>query len=175
MAERVEKVFVELEGGEDDDPDRGEVRVGGDLAGGFEPVETWHADVHQHDVGAEGFREGDGLVAIGGLADDVKVASGVEEGPEPAAHEGLVVGECHPDHPRASRGSRAWTRKPPSGRGAASRAPPSAVARPRMPSIPVPRPTLAASLAAATWGFGQPVSTISTRTTSGRSHRHQCA
>ena len=38
-------VFVESEGGEDSDP-RGVVG-GKDPAGGLEPVEFWHADVHQ--------------------------------------------------------------------------------------------------------------------------------
>ena len=144
-----EEVFVEPERGEDEDPHRAEVGIGGDLACRFEPVEAGHADVHPYDIGAEGLREGDGLFAVGGFADDVEVVAGVEKSPEPAAHQGLVVGECHPDHARASRGSRAATRKPPAGRGAASRSPPSAVARSRIPSIPVPWPALIAPLMAA--------------------------
>jgi hypothetical protein len=80
VAERLEEALVEPEGGENEDPNRAEVRVGRDLTGGFEPVEARHADVHQRDVRPEGLGRGDRLVDVGGFADDVEVVSGAGAG-----------------------------------------------------------------------------------------------
>src|SRR5205823_10181364 len=41
-------------------------------AGGGHAVEHGHGDVHEHDVGTELLGQPDGLLAVGGLADDVE-------------------------------------------------------------------------------------------------------
>jgi hypothetical protein len=52
-AQRVEEILVESERGEYDDAHASEVGVGGDLTGGFQPVKSRHADVHEDHVGPE--------------------------------------------------------------------------------------------------------------------------
>ena len=58
-------------------------------------------------------------VAVGRLADDRDVRLGVEHHPQSLADELLVVGDDDLDHALSGSGSRAWTAKPPSGRGTA--------------------------------------------------------
>ena len=50
----------------------------------LEPVEHRHPDVHQHDVGPVRAAQLDGLRAVGGLADDLEVARGVDQHAKPA-------------------------------------------------------------------------------------------
>ena len=59
----------------------------------------------------------DGLGAVARLAGDLHVGLGLDDHPHAAAHERLVVGDEDADHARCSSptGSRAATRKPPSG------------------------------------------------------------
>src|SRR5262249_60249999 len=52
-AQRLEDVLVQLEGGEDEDLDAGQRLVAGDPTRRLQPVDTGHADVHQHYVRAE--------------------------------------------------------------------------------------------------------------------------
>ena len=96
--DRLEHVLVEVERGEDHDLHVGQPLVVGDAPGGRQPVDAGHADVHQHDVGPQLEGEAHGLVAVGGLADDGDVVLRVEQGPEPAAHQRLVVGDDDGDH-----------------------------------------------------------------------------
>ena len=86
--------------------------------------------------------QADRLVAVGGLADHLDAVLGVQQRPEPGPDQRLVVGQQHPDHwsPLSSRGRRAWTRKPPPGRGPAVSSPPRAATRSRMPRMPLPLP-----------------------------------
>ena len=67
----------------------------------------------------------------------------VEQAPEAGPHQCLVVRQHHPDRhavSSTSTGSRAATRNPPPcGRGPASRDPPAAAARSRIPASPCPR------------------------------------
>src|SRR5690606_2390955 len=130
------------ERGQDDHFDRVEPGVAGDPAGGLQPVELGHADVHQHHVGPQlaGERHGPGAVAR--LAHHLQVVLVAEDRPEPGPYQGLVVGQQHADHVAPFSGSEARTRKPPSGRGPASRLPPSAAARSRMPRSPKPLPSV---------------------------------
>ncbi len=73
-----------------------------------------------------------------GLADDLQAGGLGDDHAQGRADEGLVVGEDDPDGHRtpAGTGSRAATRKPPSGRGAAENSPCSRPTRSRMPSSP---------------------------------------
>ena len=72
--------------------------------------------------GREVAGEGHGLLAVSGLADDLEVGLDLEDHPEPAAHQGLVVDDQHADHapsrPRpwsaGARGRVATSSKPPS-------------------------------------------------------------
>src|SRR5262249_52972542 len=107
-------------------------------AGGGDAVEAGHSDVHEYDVGEVLLGEADGVVAVGGLADDVDVVLGVEDHAEPGSDEFLVVDDEHFDAPvpLALRGIRATTANPPSGRYRASSWPPKSATRSRMPTIP---------------------------------------
>ena len=108
----------------------------GDLSRRGEPVDVGHADVHQHDVGPLAAGELDRLGAVGRLADDLDVVLGVEQGPEPAAYEHLIVGEEDLDHWRPFQ--VATTSKPPSRRGPVHSSPPVDSTRSRMPTRPNP-------------------------------------
>ena len=81
----------------------------------------------------------DRVGAVPGLADDLHVRFGVENHPEPGAHQGLIVGEQDPDH-ASSRGMAAWTRNPPPAFGPTVSRPPRAVTRSRIPTVPRPAP-----------------------------------
>ena len=61
--------------------------------------------------GSARVHERSGLRAVARLADDLDVGLGVQDQPEAAANEGLVVGEDDADrHADGSNGRRAWTR-----------------------------------------------------------------
>ena len=85
-------VFVEVEGGEDEDACV-LVAPAEQPAGGFDPVEAGHAHVHQHDVGFQFGGELDGLIAVGGFADDLEVVVDLQDHAEPGPDERLVVGD----------------------------------------------------------------------------------
>jgi hypothetical protein len=110
-AERLVDVLVEVEGGEDQNP-RPLIDIGDDPAGGFEPVEVRHADIHEDDIGDVPPGGLDRPAAVTRFADHLDVRLGVEYHPEAGPHQLLVV--CYDDadaHGRfASNGSRARTR-----------------------------------------------------------------
>lgn len=110
---------------------------GGDRGGGLDAVQFGHPDVHEHDVGIEVRHQRDGLRAVARLADDVDVVRVVQDHPQSGAHEGLVVGDDHPDR---HVGRVARTANPRSGRGPASKVPPRTFTRSRIPSRPCPVP-----------------------------------
>ncbi len=136
-------MLVEVEGGEDQD-----LRCVGaghpqQSLGGGHAVEDGHADVHQHDVRPCAQAEVDRPVAVPGLADHLEVVLGLEEHPEAGADEGLVVDDGDADERghgisegMGPVGRTARTRKPPPGRGPATRDPPQVAARSRMPTMP---------------------------------------
>jgi len=64
---------------------------------GVEAVEAWHLDVEQRYLDVEVAGGGDGFVAGRGLGDDRDATGGFEDGAEPGADEGLVVGDEHPE------------------------------------------------------------------------------
>ena len=74
---------------------------GEDAAGGFQAVHLRHPDIHQHDVGPVLEHGGHGLPAVGGLGHD-RDAGRAEDHPEPAADQGLIVG----DHDAGRGGDR---------------------------------------------------------------------
>ena len=76
--ECAEDVFVEVEGGDDDDCWGGVELL--DESGCFESVAVGHADVHADDVGVESLCFGDGLLSCAGFADDGDVSGCLEDG-----------------------------------------------------------------------------------------------
>jgi len=95
--EGVVDVLVEIERREHQDPRPAVGRRFYDPAGGFDPVEVGHPDVHDHDVGialaAESHRRG----PVDGEPDDVEVVLGGEDRAEGGAHDVLVVGDDDAD------------------------------------------------------------------------------
>jgi len=118
-AQRVVHVGVEAEGGQDQHA-RARLRRH-DQSGRLDPVQDGHADVHQHDVGAQAAGFGDRVLAVAGLTDDARLWLRLEDLAEPDADERLVVGDQDARH---RIGSRTRTAKPPLGRRPASRRPP---------------------------------------------------
>ncbi len=68
-----------------------------DLLGRLDPVHSRHPQVHHDHVGPPALREGNGGLAVGGLADDADVRRAEKREPEPLAHDLVVVGEQHRD------------------------------------------------------------------------------
>ena len=90
----------------------GRVGPGQQLPRRRQSVEAGHPDVHQDDVRAEPPRLGERLQTVDRRPDDGEVGLGVQDHPQPGAHQLLVVDDQHPDrHPAiASTASRARTR-----------------------------------------------------------------
>src|SRR5262249_19522075 len=109
-----------------------------DLASGLDAVGAGHLDVHQDDVRPHLAGPLERRTAVAGLGHDLDVVLGIQESADAGSDQGLIVGEDDPDHAVAVRGSSAATRNPPIGRGSATRRPPSAVTRSRMPISPSP-------------------------------------
>ena len=84
-------------GGENEDFDGG----GGaflDALNGVHAVEERHGEVEDDDVGDEFVSEDNGLLAIGGFADDFDVRFGSEEGAEALPDDGVIIGDENSDH-----------------------------------------------------------------------------
>jgi len=131
-AQRAEDVLVEPEVGEDHDAHAVQPLVRDDLPGGLEAVEHRHRDVHERDVRAVLGGQRERVLPVGGLGDHLDVVFRLEQRPDPAADQRLVVGQQNPDHDGARAGSSARTWKPPC-------RPPSADTRSRMPGQAQPR------------------------------------
>ncbi len=130
--------------------------LGDDLAGGGDPVEPGHLDVHEDEVGAQLAGEPYRLLAVRRLADDLDVGGGAQDEHQPGAYGGLVLGDEDPDRLRGWRLSSSLSppRGPPGGHsartsqnrpagpfsGPASNAPPSRAIRSRIPTRPAPEP-----------------------------------
>ena len=116
-----------------------EVRVGDDLLGRPEAVESRHPDVHQHDVRPARSARGTASEPSAASPTTSRSARASRRARKPARTRALVVGEQQPGSSLGlQRGAGPGPGSLPRDGEAASRAPPSAVARPRMPSIPVP-------------------------------------
>ena len=111
-----------------------------DLPGGLDAVKHRHLDVHQGDVRKVLGGQRHGLPPVGGLGDHLDIVFGLEQRPDAAADQRLVVGEQDPDQDGSRAGNSALTRKPPPARDPALSRPPSAAARSRMPISPSPGP-----------------------------------
>ena len=88
-------VLVEVERREDEDARRAARRD--DPPRRLDPVELRHPDVHQDHVRLELGRQAHRLVAVLGLADDLEIVASLDDQPEAAADERLVVGDQDPD------------------------------------------------------------------------------
>jgi hypothetical protein len=86
-------VAVEVERGQDDHT-WFVVRSGQDVAGGFQAVQSRHADVHQDHVGSGAPDRVDGFRAVGRLGDHVDAVCR-EDHPEAGADQCLVIGDHH--------------------------------------------------------------------------------
>src|SRR5262249_37936153 len=108
---------------------------------GLDAVEPRHPHVHQDHIRVERVCELERLDPVRGLADELDVGAGVEDHPEAAANERLVVGDEDADAQGASEsGKRAATAKPPPGAGPADSEPPKTPTRSRIPIRPRPLP-----------------------------------
>jgi hypothetical protein len=91
--ERLEHICIGVVRGQDQDPNLFKTPRPDDLAGGLDPVQPRHADVHEYDVGPGCPGPLHGLGPVGGLTHHRDVVFGVEQHPEPGAHQDLIVGE----------------------------------------------------------------------------------
>ena len=78
------------------------VVTGPDAAGRLDPVDGLHLEVHEHDVRpatgrVEALDRLERLHPSFDVADDVEIGLTAQEGQEPAAHNGVVVDDEHPD------------------------------------------------------------------------------
>src|SRR5262249_10136362 len=138
--QRAEDVLVEAEVGEDHDAHAVQALVRADLPGGPEAVKTRHLNVHERDVRAVLGGQRDRVLPVDGLGDHLDVVFRLEQRPDAATDQRLVVGQQDPDQDGARAGSSARTWKPPSPCGPAWNRPPSADTRSRMPTRPSPAP-----------------------------------
>ena len=106
--------------------------------GGLESVEDGHADVHQDHVREGAPSEVDRLAAGARGAGDLHVVLRVDQRCESVADRGLVVGDEDADHRLGLVGQLGMHAKPVCRVGPASSVPPIAVARSRIPAIPIP-------------------------------------
>ncbi len=114
---------------EDEHLDVGE--VGADAAGCFGAVEAWHAQVHEHDIGALTTRVLHCLDAVRRDAHDLDAVDQADEHRQPVAHHPLIVGDQHANHP----GTSSSTRQPVSV-APARIVPPARSSRSRIPASP---------------------------------------
>src|SRR5438105_7185699 len=135
--QRVEDVFVQLEGREDDD-----ARHAHDFARRRDAIDFRHADVHQDYFGALAADQVDRLLTVGGFAHDLHVRLRLDDQAEAGAHHRLVVDDCDPD--QLLIGSLARTVNPPSDDEPVFISPPKSSTRSRIPIRPWPlaRPPL---------------------------------
>src|SRR3954447_23159072 len=168
-------VFVEIEGGQHNDPHVGRHRVRDNPPGGRQTVQDRHPDVHQQHIRPLLPRQHDRLLTIRGLADELQIRVKRDLHTQPVPNDGLIIGNTDPDPHRTSRrrwsalasrppsrpariGKLARTCQPgPSGRGPAHNVPPAAATRSRMPSSPCPSgagaPTPASSTVTTSWSL----------------------
>jgi hypothetical protein len=104
--ERVEDVRVGVVCHQDQDPDVFQAMRSDDLAGGLDPVELRHLDVHEYDVGPGGPGPLHGLGPVRGLSHHGDVVLGVEQHLEAGSHQDLIVGEQHGDWSRGRTTAR---------------------------------------------------------------------
>ena len=95
-----EGVFIQVEGGQDEHMAQG--ARSGDDAGGLDPIERGHADIHQYDIGLVELDQPQRGAPVRGLADDGYVVLGFEDHAEALTEERLVISQHDADrHKRA--------------------------------------------------------------------------
>ena len=93
-----------IEGGQDQNPQRGSGRCGTQLANGTDPVQDRHPQIHEHKVGPcveTGVSSGqtlDGLTPVDGLQNHLHVGLCGHESTEGADQQRLIVDNSHPDN-----------------------------------------------------------------------------
>jgi hypothetical protein len=116
-------------------------RGGDDPAGGLDPVQAGHGEIHHHHLGAEFGREPDGFQPVRRLPHHHQVLSGAEQADQALAIERMVVHDQHAEglgHRCLPSGRAARSRVPPPGLGPIVHRPPSSAARSRMAVRPTP-------------------------------------
>ena len=103
----VEHVIVGVERGQHDDVRR--ARLFGDPARRLDPVETRHANIHQHHVGKQCAHGGHRRFAVARFAHHGQVRTTAQHQPERRPHERVVVDDQHPDRVHVRHGSHART------------------------------------------------------------------
>ena len=62
-----------------------------DLNGRLDPIEDRQPEIKEHDVRCESPGKRDRLLAVGGLADDLQLWSGLEDLPGPFTDDGVIL------------------------------------------------------------------------------------
>src|SRR5262249_19401044 len=114
-----------------------------DLPGRLDPVPAGHRDVHQHDVGPDATRQLDRRIAVGRLAEQLDPRCCIDQRPEAAPDDRVVVGHDHAYRGRhvalrRLKGSTATTVVPPPAWLSSRKLPPSSSARSRIEVRPTP-------------------------------------
>ena len=71
--------------------------AGYDLPDRFDSVHLWHHQVHQGDVGLRAFYPADSLLAVAGLPDHLDTWLQSQQGTDPLAHDGMILGDKDAD------------------------------------------------------------------------------
>jgi hypothetical protein len=100
--QRAVHVLVEIERGENEHFGRRTLRRGNDLAGRFDPVGHRHTDIHQDHIWVMAGHQVDGFGTVGRFADHSHVVGCVDQHPEAAPHQSLVIGDHDADHESAA-------------------------------------------------------------------------
>ena len=146
-ADRLEGVFVEVEGGQDQDSGAGAASravsaaataAAHDAARRLDPVHPRHSHVHEDDVGLDAGQQLDGGGAVVGLPDELDVVLRLQQHVEAQPVHLLIIDQHDPDRHGSPFliGRTARTRKPPSALGPVSRVPPWEATLSRMPTRP---------------------------------------
>src|SRR5690606_953370 len=162
VAQGGEDHLVGVEGGQYEDPCRRAAL--GEAAGGGQAVEAGHPDVHQDHGRALPLHDGERLVPVGRLPDDVDGVAPAEDEPEPRADAAVVVHHDHPDRCHrhsSSQGSQTRTAKQPSDPGPCSSTPPASSTRSASPTSPSPAPGAAGVATLPAGGTSLCTSTVS--------------
>jgi hypothetical protein len=69
--------------------------AGHDLARGLDAIHPGHHQIHEDDVRLEGLRLGQGFGPVAGFAHYLHVRLGGQQGADPLAQDGMVVGQKH--------------------------------------------------------------------------------
>ena len=113
------------------------------LRRGLEAGDSFHGDVHQHDVGPLAVGDLERLLAARGFGDHLHLAHSLQKRMDAGAHQRVVVGEQHADHPTArsfppaaAMGKVASSTVPCPGDERSSNEPPASAMRSSMPTRP---------------------------------------